>query len=118
MPGVGRSSCSACRPSINTTKWRRLSPANLRGTGRTALGQTRQDRAELAVPHEWLTAAAGDVRRPVAIDHRHEARDQFVACEVGQAAQRDFATQVLVVVGVAVWAAQGTFLGEFDRNIG
>ena len=48
-----------------------------------ALGQTRQDRTELAVPHEWLAAYDGDMQRPVAIDERHEARDQFVAFEVG-----------------------------------
>ena len=83
-----------------------------------AFGELRQDLAELAISHERLAADDRDVQRLVAIDHRHEPGDQFIALVVGEATKRYVAAEMLVAVGVAAWTPKRTFACDFDREVG
>jgi hypothetical protein len=79
-----------------------------------SLGELRQDSAKLAVTHKRLAADNRDVKGTLAIDERHEARDQFVAFVVGETAQRDAAAEMIVAVGVAAGTTQWTLARDLD----
>jgi hypothetical protein len=79
-----------------------------------ALSQQREDATKFAVSHKRLTTDNRDVQRAMAIDERHEARDQFVPFVVGEAAKRDVAAKMIVAVRVAAGAPKGTFACDFN----
>ena len=83
-----------------------------------AFRELGKDLAKLAISHERLAADDRDVKRLVAIDHRHEAADQFVALVVGEAAKRHATAEMFVAVRVTARAPQWTFASDFDRKIG
>ena len=51
------------------------------------------------------------------VDHRHEARHEFVPLVVREPSQRHVAAKVLIAVGVAAGTPQRTFTRDLDREI-
>jgi hypothetical protein len=81
-----------------------------------ALGETGQNRIELAEPHQRFAADDREMKRLVLIDQLEELVDQLLALVVANLTERDAAAEMLVVVCVATGAAQRTLASDFNRE--
>ena len=79
-----------------------------------SFGHPRQNLVEFLVSDQRLASHDRDMQRPEAIDERHESRDQLIAFVIGQPSERDFATEVLIAVGVATRTSQRALLRDLD----
>ena len=50
------------------------------------------------------------------INQRKKSIDKFLSFEIADLSKRDFATEVVVAVGVTAWTSKGTFAGNLDRK--
>jgi hypothetical protein len=78
--------------------------------------ELREDRFELAITDEGVSADEGDVEGLVLVDDAEDVFDEGVFLIVGQLAKGDGAisSEVGRIVGVASGTAKRTFPGEFD----
>src|SRR5262249_43633219 len=82
----------------------------------SARGEEREKRVQLAISNERFAADNGQVERPVMIDERADALDQFLSLEIRDLAQRNVSAEVVVTIGVTPRTPQGTLAGNFDRK--
>src|SRR5205809_1846754 len=82
------------------------------------LGQQRQDRIQFTVPYERFAADDRNVKRPVAIDQRHDAVDELLPFEIPELAQREIAAKVIVAVRVTPGTTQRALAGDLDGHRG
>ena len=79
-----------------------------------ALREQRQNRRQLAIPHERFAADDGDMEWAMRVDERHDAVDQFLTFEIADFAKREIAAEMIVAVRVATGTVKRAFPGDFD----
>jgi hypothetical protein len=78
----------------------------------------RQQRIELAVPHQRLAADQRHVQRLQPLDDLDDAVDERAALAIRQRAQRVAAAEMLIAVRVTTRTAERALAGDFDGEIG
>src|ERR1700674_5435961 len=78
--------------------------------------ELRKQRVELAVSNQRFAADDGHMKRTVLADQFENAVDQFLSFEVADVAQRSFAAEMVVAVGITARTLERTFAGDLDRQ--
>ena len=80
--------------------------------------QDGKDAAEFFVADERFAADKRDVNRLMLANEIHHAVDERVAAEIVELAERGFAAEVRIAVGITARAGERTFTSDFDREHG
>ncbi len=100
-----RSSCSGCRPSIETTRLRW-------GSSLQAAGKARK-----ALTDEGVSPDDGEVDGFFPFDHLEYTADEVVSLKVRELAEIGAAgAKVLRLIGVTAGAAERALAGDLDRK--
>jgi hypothetical protein len=81
-----------------------------------AARQNRQQRVELFVADEGLTADDRQMQRTMLVDEREDTVDQLLPFEIADLPQRQLTAQMIVAVGVAAGTSQRTLTRDLNRQ--